>query len=290
MDNERAVVLVGDAEPLRRSLQDAHRSIAVGDESVDSERNIIFRFKFGAMLAEEIDEEALACLEIIGGESKEIHRDGSIGRERMERAVGVLVFDAIGRAGDRGAFGHADEEAVAVGAADTARDSAIVAERIFEPVADHTISAAGIGREVTEVVGHDHESIASIEIVGIDDSERLVDSLLGHKDGMVGAPRLDAASGDREASGEAVEFLKDIIDSDTVAEMLGIDFCLKFLFERVTDDEDDLAETGADGIVDAIIHNNFAVGADAVQLFEATVAAAHASGKDEKSRLHRQRY
>jgi len=49
----------------------------------------------------------------------------------------------------------------------------------------------------------------------------------------------------------------------------------------VADNEDDFAETGAEGVEDGIVEDGFAAGADGVDLFEAAVAAAHAGGEDE---------
>jgi hypothetical protein len=71
-----------------------------------------------------------------------------------------------------------------------------------------------------------------------------------------------------------------ILDLNAVAEMLGIDFLLEGLGKVVPDDKDHFAETGADGVVDRIIHDDFAVRAYAVHLFESTVAAAHAGSKN----------
>ena len=47
------------------------------------------------------------------------------------------------------------------------------------------------------------------------------------------------------------------------------------------DDEDDLAETGADGVVDRIIYDGLVVRADSVHLLERTVTGAHTCGEDE---------
>ena len=103
--------------------------------------------------------------------------------------------------------------------------------------------------------------------------------ILGHEDGVVGAPGLFAAFGHMEAFRQIIELLEDILHSNAVAEVLGIDFGFEFLFKAVADDEDHFAETGADGVVDRIVHDDFAVGAYAVHLLQAAVTAAHTSGK-----------
>ena len=97
---------------------------------------------------------------------------------------------------------------------------------------------------------------------------------------MVGAPGFLTTLGDGEAGGELVEFLEDILDGDAATEVVGIDVAFEFLLEGVADDEDHLAEAGADGIFDAVVHDDFAVGAYAVHLFESAVAAAHAGSQN----------
>ena len=122
----------------------------------------------------------------------------------------------------------------------------------------------------------DHlEGVASVEVVGVDDGKRLVDGLLGHQDGVVGAPGFLAAFGHLEAFGQIVQLLEHILHLDAVAEMLGVDFRFELLLKAVADNKDHFAESGADGVVDRIVHDDFAVGAYAVHLFQSAVAAAH---------------
>ena len=65
------------------------------------------------------------------------------------------------------------------------------------------------------------------------------------------------------------------------AETLRGEDLAELLFERVADDENDLAETGADGVVDRIIYDGLVVRADSVHLLERTVTGAHTCGEDE---------
>ena len=48
------------------------------------------------------------------------------------------------------------------------------------------------------------------------------------------------------------------------------------LFEVFADNENEFAKSGLDGVVDGVVHDGFAVGTQSVQLFQASVAAAHA--------------
>ena len=92
---------------------------------------------------------------------------------------------------------------------------------------------------------------------------------------MIGAPRFLTAFGYFEPLGQIVQLLEDILHLDAVAEMLGIDFGFELLLKAVTDDKDHLAKTGTNGVVDRIVHDNLAIGAHAVHLFQSAVAAAH---------------
>ena len=232
------------------------------------------------MRAQEVDKERLALGEIVGGEAEEVHADGGVGGQGVRGTVGVGVGDAVSGAGDGGALRHADKESLSVGLTHAAADGAVLREGVFQTVAHHAVAAAH-ALEGAQVVGHDLEGVATVEVVGIDDGERLVDELLGHEDGVVGPPGLLATFGDGEAGGQAVELLIGVLHLDAVSVVLGIDARLELLLKGVADDEDHLAEAGADGVFNAVVEDDFPVGAEAVELLETAVAATHAGGKDE---------
>ena len=79
--------------------------------------------------------------------------------------------------------------------------------------------------------------------------------------------------------GQVVEFLENEIHGDAPAEAVGREDLAELLLEGVADDEDDLAETGTDGVVDRVIDDGLVVGTDAVHLFERPVAGTHARGE-----------
>ena len=59
-------------------------------------------------------------------------------------------------------------------------------------------------------------------------------------------------SGTVSALGQVVQLLKDELDGDAPAEALGRKDLAELLLEGVADDENHLAETGADRVVDRI--------------------------------------
>ena len=60
-----------------------------------------------------------------------------------------------------------------------------------------------------------------------------------------------------------------------MAFVFGNNLVAEVLFKIFTDYENELAKTGIDGIVNRIIHDSFAIRSQSVQLFQATITAAH---------------
>ena len=60
----------------------------------------------------------------------------------------------------------------------------------------------------------------------------------------------------------------------------------KSSFEVFADDKHELTEAGVDGVVDRVVHDGLSLGAERVELLEATVAAAHTGSEQEKSGFH----
>ena len=152
-DDHGTVLLVGDAEPLRRGLEHRHGGFAAVDEGVDGEGDVVLALQLVAVFLEEVHEEGLALGEVVGREAEEVHADGGVGGQGVHAAIGVLVFDAVGGAADAGALGHADEQAVGVGLADTAADGTVLAEGVLQTVAHHAVFALGT-IEGAQVIGH----------------------------------------------------------------------------------------------------------------------------------------
>ncbi len=89
------------------------------------------------------------------------------------------------------------------------------------------------------------------------------------------APGLRAAFGHLVGLGQVVQVLVAVIDRDD-AGIFRADFLLEFGLEILADDEYDLAETGADGVKDAVVEDCLAGRSDGVDLFQAAIARAHA--------------
>ena len=71
-----------------------------------------------------------------------------------------------------------------------------------------------------------------------------------------------------------------------MAFVLGENDFAEVVFEVFTNDKHEFAKAGVDGVVDGVVHDGFAVGAELVKLLEAAVTAAHAGSKEEKCRFH----
>ncbi len=141
-------------------------------------------------------------------------------------------------------------------------------------------------------VAEDAEGLLPVEVVTVDDGERLVDDVLGHQDRMGGAPGLHAFGVEGEAGGDLVQLLGDEDEFQGLAVhglhagVLGLDRLFHVGLKGLPDDIDDFAESGFHGIVDGIVDDGFTVGAEAVHLLESAIAAAHAGSQDKKGRFH----
>ena len=102
---------------------------------------------------------------------------------------------------------------------------------------------------------------------------------------MVGTPRFGAVGGASVSFGELVGGLEYYFNG-YMALVFGEDFFAEVVFEVFTDYENDFTEAGAYGVVDRVVHDSFAVGAELVELFKAAVTATHACSKNKKSRFH----
>ena len=132
----------------------------------------------------------------------------------------------------------------------------------------------------------------SVEIIPVDDDEGLVDHFTGHQDSVGGSPGFLPFGIEGESFGDLVQFLGDEDELERFAVnrpdtgVLFLDGGFHGFTERLADDIDDFSESRFDGIVDRIIDNGFTIGAEAVHLLEASIAAAHSGCKDKKCRFH----
>ena len=123
-------------------------------------------------------------------------------------------------------------------------------------------------------------ALRSVKIVSIDDRKGLVDRVGGHQNCVQRAPRLVAAGRDGKPLRKFIEFLKDVFDRDMSFKPC-TDGLLEHLLNVLADNEHDLAESGAECVVDRIVDDGFTTRADWIDLLEAAIAVAHAGGQNE---------
>ena len=80
--------------------------------------------------------------------------------------------------------------------------------------------------------------------------------------------------------GHAGEILEHIIDLHLFGDAVAADGGDKLLHTGL-DDEDHMVKPSANRVVDGVLHQNLAVGAEAVNLLVSAVAGAHARRHDE---------
>ena len=247
------------------------------DEFANGVGNVALGFEVGGAGLEEFFEALAELIEDLRSETPHVERDGFVAGEGGDGAVGGGAAGVAAIALDLGELDDVLEVAVGRDLADAARDGAEVGERVAEDEADHGV----VGRAGGKVTGELAVAVRAVEIVGVDGGEGLVDDAGGEKDGLGGSPGLGAAGGDGEAWGNVLERLEDVIDGDALFETRADGFA-ECLLDVFADDEDELAEAGAEGVVDGVVDDGFAGGADGVDLLETAVTAAHAGGENEE--------
>ena len=92
---------------------------------------------------------------------------------------------------------------------------------------------------------------------------------------MVGTPRLLTTFGNAETCGQCVERLEAELTLHLTL-VLGQDLGAELLLEVLADHPYNLTKTCLDGIVNTIVHDGLAIGAQTVKLLQATITATHA--------------
>ena len=106
---------------------------------------------------------------------------------------------------------------------------------------------------------------------------------------MSRAPRLHAPLGDTVAFRQQVELLVDVFHVEVFLHA-PTDRGLEVLFDLMLDDERDLAEPRAVSVIQRKINDCVAKIIHRHDLLQTAEAAAHARGKDDKSRLSHNKY
>ena len=160
-----------------------------------------------------------------------------------------------------------------------------VREGVAHAEAHHRIAAGAAFGERRKEFAHHLEGIAIVEVVAVEHGEGFFDHILSHHHGVVRTPGLLAVGGAGETFGKCVERLEDEFAGDLVL-VFGEDDLAEIVFEVFADYKYELTEACVDGVVDRVVHDGLSLGAERVELFEATIAAAHTGSKQEKSGFH----
>ena len=184
-----------------------------------------------------------------------------------------------------GAFHHGGEEVVGVHFTHTAAHGATLREGIAHTETHHGVATGAAFGKLGEELAHHAEGVAVIEVVAVEHGKRLFDDTGAHHHSVVGAPRLLAVGRAGEAFGERIERLEHEFARDFVL-IFGEHDVAEVFFEILTDDENELAETGMDGIVDGIVHDGLPLRAEGVELLEAAVTASHSCSEEKESGFH----
>ena len=119
-----------------------------------------------------------------------------------------------------------------------------------------------------------------------------MDDVFGHQDGMGGPPGLDALGIEGEAGRNPVKFLGDENEFEGRSvhglhtRVLGFDGGFHIGLEILADDIDHFAKPRLDGVMNGIVDDGFAMGAQTVHLLQAAITAAHTGCKNKKCRFH----
>ena len=146
-----------------------------------------------------------------------------------------------------GAFNHVGEVSVFYGAY-AARHRTVLGHGVGNAESNHAIislAVAGTGK----FFGDYAEGIGAVIVVGVDYGERFVDYVGAHQYGMVGAPGLYAVGMYAITLGQLVKPLENDFNRN-VAFIFREDFLAEIFLKVLADDKHDLAESGAEGVVD----------------------------------------
>ncbi len=122
--------------------------------------------------------------------------------------------------------------------------------------------------------------VTAIEVVGVDYSKGFGNGFFAHEHGMVCTPWLGAVGRAGVAFGKLVESLENDFCGH-YAFIFAEYFFAEILLKIFADNEYYFSESGLNGIVYGVVHYCLAVGAEAVELFESAVTAAHTGSQYE---------
>ena len=215
----------------------------------------------------------------------QVHAHDRLGVEHDARALAGRVADRTVRAElDFIRLLHFAQQ-TALRRAHAARHGAEGADGVFQPVADH----GGVLRAVQlrQRGGNGVDGAAAVKIVGVDDGKGRPDHIARAQHGVHGAERLAALRQLRPRRGEAVRRLERVVDAHAGALLDAVAEEVAHVLQHLRlDDEHDAVKPGAQRIVDRVLHQDLAVGAEALDLLDAAITRAETGRHHYQSHIH----
>ena len=276
-----AVGSVSHTKPLAGRVEHLHGSCSIVNQFVHHQRDKELGFEVLHVLrvAEELLEELLAILEIVGCEAPHVHGNGNVfSANGHPLALLVLVADFTVDTHDFRALNHVRQVTLVVLAAHATSHGTVLRQCIADAETYHGIVVLRTFGQLAQELADGHKGVTVVEIIAVDHTEGLTDSILTHQHSVVCSPRFHTAFGTLEAFGQIIQCLENQFTRD-MSFVLADDFVAEILFKILADHKDQFAETGLNGVIDRIVHNRFAVRAQAVQLLQTAITASHACGQ-----------
>ena len=165
-----------------------------------------------------------------------------------------------------------------VGFADTSGNGTVFTQGISEDEAGHAIMGFAIlGLFGNEELMDFSEAFFSVVVIGVDHGEGDAKGLAAGKDSLAGSPWFFAVFRAGEAFRKVMHVLEHIRNVCKLLHTVS-DNGTEFVFDVFSDDKNDLVKAGFQGIVDGIIHDDLAIGANRSQLFDASAKTAADTG------------
>ena len=215
----------------------------------------------------------------------QVHAHDRLGVEHDARArVGRVADRAVGAQLDLVGLLHLAQQTV-FRRAHAARHGAEGAHGVLQPVADH----GGVLRAVQlrQRGGNGVDGAAAVKIVGVDDGKGRPDHIARAQHGVHGAERLAALRQIRPRRGEAVRRLERVVDAHAGALLNAVAEEVAHVLQHLRlDDEHDAVKPGAQRVIDRVLHQDLAVGAEALDLLDAAITRAETGRHHYQSHIH----
>ena len=277
VDYTLTVFRISHTEPLAGCIEHFAGSSAIVNQLIHHQWDEEFALQVLHVLrvAQEALEKLCTVSKVIGSKAPEVHADRSRLGSGSPFTVIVDVLHLTVHTLNLGTFYYGSQQVVCIRSAQTTRYGTAFAQCITDAEAYHGIYIFGTFGKGCKKFAHYLEGITTVEIVAVDNSKRFLYYIGTHHYSMVGSPRFGTAFGASEAFGKVINGLEYQF-ARNMAFVFGNNLVAEILLKIFTDNKHKLAKACIDGIVNRIIHDSFAIRAQSVQLFQATITAAHA--------------